>query len=298
LARPTLPDWQPNFAAKTDTLREKAKTTIFRAGQIIEKDGQVVSQSSVWNLELSFKPLRMIEVDIPQPTGKMQRKKLWYLVYRVANYGYHLSSMPVLDEFQHAKFDPASLNHRIFFFPHFVLAGNVPMTAMENGGRVERYERKEYLDRLVPAAMKPIAERERVGATLHDSVSISKTPIEISIKDANGKLTTDKSVWGVVIWEDIDPRVDYLSIYVQGLTNAYRFEDPPNAYKAGDPIGTGRKFVQKTLQLNFWRPGDAIDQHEEEVRFGVPVDDDPVRREKIYALYSIPGPLDHQWVYR
>jgi hypothetical protein len=94
---------------------------------------------------------------------------------------------------------------------------------------------------------------------------------------------------------------------VSGLTNAYRWEDPPGAYEralaaskraaavksgTGDqdvpffvpqdvnPVGAGRKFTRKTLKLNFWRPGDEYYEHEKEFRLG------------------IPGEVDYEWVYR
>jgi hypothetical protein len=140
--------------------------------------------------------------------------------------------------------------------------------------------------------MKPIAARERVGVTLHDSVSISKKAVQVS----DGK--NDRSVWGVVIWEDVDPRTDYFAMFVQGLTNAYKFEDPAGAYKNGDPPGTGRTFTQKTLQINFHRLGDAVLQHEDELHFGLRLTSDPQQQEKIFKLYNVPGPLDYQWVYR
>ena len=34
--------------------------------------------------------MRMVYVDIPQPNGKMQRKLVWYMVYRVRNLGGHI----------------------------------------------------------------------------------------------------------------------------------------------------------------------------------------------------------------
>ena len=50
----------------------------------------------IWALEFKFKPMRMISVDVPQPTGKMQRKLIWYMVYSVTNTGKILE--PVKDE--------------------------------------------------------------------------------------------------------------------------------------------------------------------------------------------------------
>ena len=69
-------EWTPNFSSKTDTLLEKSKIVVLRR--------------AIWNLEFAFKPMRRIDVDIPQAAGKMQRKKIWYLVYRVKNVGQDL----------------------------------------------------------------------------------------------------------------------------------------------------------------------------------------------------------------
>lgn len=70
-----VPDlaWKPNYTSETRTLAELAKNVPFRR--------------TIWNLEFTFKPLRMIEVDVPQASGKMERKVIWYMVYRVKNNG-------------------------------------------------------------------------------------------------------------------------------------------------------------------------------------------------------------------
>jgi hypothetical protein len=83
----------------------------------------------------------------------------------------------------------------------------------------------------------------------------------------------DRSVWGVVTWEDIDPRIDQFSVYISGLSSAYKWTDDAAADK--------RKFVYKTLKLNFWRPGDEYHEHEAEIRLGTP-----------------DGKVDYEWVYR
>ncbi len=41
----------------------------------------------IWQLEFSYKNIRTIEVDFPAENGKMQRKRVWYLVYSVTNTG-------------------------------------------------------------------------------------------------------------------------------------------------------------------------------------------------------------------
>ena len=118
----------------------------------------------------------------------------------------------------------------------------------------------------------------RDNVTLHNSLTISEVPIPVS----DG--TTDNRVWGVVTWVDVDPRIDYYILYVQGLTNAYQYEDPDGAYKKGDLPGSGRKIVRKTLQLNFWRPGDTVDPSEEEIRYGCRIDADAAWAEIQQAL--------------
>jgi len=262
LANVSKLDWTPNFTPKTDTLREKSS--------------QVTLRHNVWNLELAFKPVRMVQVDIPQPTGKMQRKLIWYMVYRVRNLGGHLNPVPAEDK----TYKPEPVNdvlnigaaqpsNTIRFFPHFVLESTEV--------------NKSYLDRIIPAAIPVIQLREMRGAKLFNSVEITKQPIPVVPRDGGA------GVWGVATWEDVDPQIDFFSIYVQGLTNAFRLEQSPTG---------GVTQSLKTLQLNFWRPSDPIDEHEEEIRYGVPSVTDPTEQASICARYNIPRRVDYLWVYR
>ena len=111
------------------------------------------------------------------------------------------------------------------------------------------------------------------------------------------KSPSARPVGVVATWENIDPRVDFFSIYVKGLTNAYRWQDNPDGYRPGlDPIAKGRKFVRKTLKLNFWRPGDEYDEKESEFRYGVPGEMADRYRQK-YGKDVLPK-VDYEWVYR
>jgi hypothetical protein len=282
-----------------------------------ERSQNAVLRRTIWNLEFSFKPMRMIYVDVPQAGGRLQRKLVWYMVYRVRNLGNHIKpkglvTAEMLAEGAEPKDpneeviavldpsvpDPKELYEKVKeytneveifgrktndlrFFPHFVL-------------RSLDYK-KEYLDRVIPAAEGLIKAREfpgRPDQKLYNSLTISELPIKISTD------REDNSVWGVVTWTDIDERIDYFVVFVQGLTNAYKFDDPEGAYQAGSPPGTGRKLSRKTLQLNFWRPGDTAYPHEEEIRFGCRIDSDMEEQQKILAEYGIKTPVDHVWVYR
>lgn len=265
VAIPEIPgkDWTPALTSKSDTVFERAKVVTLRRG--------------VWNLEFAFKPLRTIMVDVPQASGKMQRKQIWYLVYRVKNVGYHIAPAPEVDEFQHTTYDVKEVNHSVRFFPTFVL---------------ETHDLKEnvsYLDRVIPAALEPIREREKIDTPLYNSAEISSVEIPWS------EPPTDHSVWGVATWEDVDPQVDFLSIYVKGLTNAYDYRQPSDPVIPGEPPS---KFKMKTLQLNFWRPSDSRLDASAEIRYGVPHSANDSEQAAFLAHYGLTEPLDHLWVYR
>ena len=235
-------DWTPKLSPTTETLREMATKTVFRR--------------DIWCLEFTFKPVRMIWVDEPQPSGKMQRKLVWYMVYHVKNTGGHLKPVKQSD----GTYLTQTLDRDVRFFPQFVL-------------EAKEYK-KAYLDRLIPVAIPAIQTKEDPNRKLLNSVEISSKLIPLSTD------LVDRSVWGVATWEDIDPRVDFFSVYVQGLSNAYQWVDPPQAFKKGDPPGKGRILLQKTLMLNFWRPGDEYVEDQRIIRYG------------------IPGQVDYDWVSR
>lgn len=258
-------DWQPNFEAKSRTVFERARLVILRR--------------QIWNLEFAFKPMRSIVVDVPQPTMKMQKKVIWYMVYRVRYLGNDMIPEAATDAWGHKLFDAKPVTQTGWtFFPQFVLTSHDFS--------------KSYQDRIIPAAKKPIEEREMRGAELLDSVQISRQPIPLSTPD------NPKEVWGLVTWEDIDPRITYFSVFVKGLTNAYEPEDAADGFKPGDPPATGRTIRAKTLQLNFWRPGDTVNEVEDEVRFGVPYDADLQRQAKILGAYDLQERVDYRWDYR
>ena len=151
----------------------------------------------------------------------------------------------------------------IRFFPRFVLEAK------------DTKVKKEYLDRILPAAIEKIAERETGGSKLYNTVEISRFDIPVTTEDQ------DNSIWGVVTWEDIDPETDFFSIYIDGLTNAFRWKDDKDTtVQAGSNPLSYRQYEQKTLKLNFWRPGDHRDENEAEIRYG------------------IPGAVEYEWIFR
>lgn len=252
---PTFKDGAPHFDPRSRTLVEMAK--------------QVVLRREVYCLEFAFKPLRQIYVDVPVGNGRLQRKLVWYMVYRVRYRGGDLR--PASDEVGGSKLykrvESISYDSRRFF-PLVHLKDHV-------GGR-------EYLDQIIPSAKEIIAAREQIKADLFNSVSISNVKIP---------LTTDESapgVWGVLTWIDVNPNIDYVSIFVSGLTNAFE----------QDGEGDEAPYRRKALQLNFFRPGDAMAQTEDRIRFGVPSFEDKAEQAYILDKYNMEEPLNYRWVFR
>lgn len=252
---PDFPEGRPFFDPRTRTLVEMAR--------------QVTLRREIYCLEFAFKPLRMIYLDVPQPNGRMARKLVWYMVYRVRYRGGDLRPATELvgNAPLYKRVESVSYESRRAF----------PMLVLEDFIRD-----KKYLDRVLPSAKERIAVREQITAPLYDSVEMPGVPIPLSSdEDAPG-------VWGVAMWEDVDPGVDFLSVYVYGLTNAFE----------QDGEGESAPYKKKALRLNFYRPGDTIDQLQDQIRFGVPAYQDPAEQEYVLKQYGLRSRLDYEWVFR
>ena len=232
--------WTPRMAPTTSTFVERGR------GREYPRD--------IWCLEFAFKPPRMIDVDVPAAELKMQRKRVWYLVYRVKNVGgRRLVTEPAEGAAEKVARRTESFQAPIRFLPHFVLESLEPVEAGEG---LSSY--RGYLDRLVPSAMETIRRREDPNRRFLDSAEMSASEIQ-----------PGEERWGVAIWEDIDPRIDFFSIYVQGLTNAVRWRLRPGAtVAAADAPGSHIEETLESLRLDFWRPGDDQTTTDTEMSIG------------------------------
>lgn len=136
---------------------------------------------------------------------------------------------------------------------------------------------KSYRDQVLPTVHKAIAQREDPALDWKNSATIVG---EIPPTPEKG---FDLSTYGIATWEGVDSETDYFSVVVTGLSNGYKI-----AQGAGDEA---RRVLDKTLKLNFWRPGDAQFENEREIR---PISQAPA---------SVIGegkkaPPDHEWIYR
>jgi hypothetical protein len=214
---------------------------------------QIGFHRDVWHLNFEFKPIRMIQVDVPQPSGKMRRELIKYMIYKVTNPGKMLHAEQAEDGTWDYKEVP--MEQPIRFIPNFLI--EAPSL------------RLEYPDRVIPVALGPIRMREDPNRRFYTSPEMAAMEIK-----------PNQTVWGVAMWEDLNPRIDYFSVIVQGLTNAYHWKDEPGKYQKGMPLGVGRTLSRKSLKINFWRAGDEYYEREKEIH------------------YPAPGQVDYEWVYR
>ena len=217
--------WTPQEASPNTTLVERAKNREYLP--------------DVWCLEFAYKSPRTIDIDVPVDGKKMKRKRVWYLIYRVKNTG---GRRTVIDKTDPTKRTTEVFEKPVLFLPHFVLEGLEAFN--DDEGMVTGLA---YLDRVVPSAMDSIRQREDQARELFDSARM-----------ASKEIAPGEERWGVAIWEDVDPRIDFFSIFVTGLTNSMRFRAKAGAsFAKQEPVGASMEQTLECLRLDFWRPGDA-----------------------------------------
>ena len=252
---PEHPDGSPHFDPKTRTLLDMARDVTLRR--------------EIYCFEFAFKPLRQIVADLPQPDGTTARRLVMYMVYRVRYVGGDLNPKTQIEA---GRVGVSGIRRVHYgsrrFFPGFRL--------------VNEETEAELLDQVLPAVTPRIQRREKITARLHNSVEISTTPIPYS--DGNA----DDGVWGVATWTDFDPNIDFLSVDVFGLTNAFEV----------DGTGMDSPYRRKALELFFYRPGDTVDPTEDRIRFGVPAYTDAGDRDYVLKQYGLEEKRDYRWVFK
>ena len=270
----TLPMVPPGLnATKFEPKTVSNQDTLFGQSRRV-----ILFRENVWQYEFSFTGLRQARLRIPTGNGGVANRNFWYMIYRIRDTGQTMTFEEVKQnpEFEHMinelRMGKPLPTEAKKFLPRFTLEGSVPV---EGGG----YQRVVYRDTVDPIVLAQIRQREDPNQVLLDTHQMSIAEIPVA------KNATDPGVWGVAIWEDVDPRIDYVSVYVKGLTNAFRL-----SRNVDDPSKI------KTLQLNFWRPGDSVDEHTDWVDFGIPLIDDPGKQVLITERYELPGPLIRGYV--
>lgn len=197
---------------------------------------ELTAQPDLWALNVQFKPLRMMWIELPDPkTGEKKKELITYLIYRISSPPLvrppvTIDNVPVNDD------DPRPSPPQ--FAPELTLV-------TEDNGRQQVYH-----DQILPEAQAAIERRERMK--LLNSVQIVGTIPEPAASDT----AEGESRNGVAIWRGVDPTADFFKIFMTGFSNG--FQTKPGA--DGKPIVWRRTIVQ-----DFARPGDEFVQNETEV---------------------------------
>ena len=245
-----------------ETVQRSPLTELLAVDNNFDWAKDVPFRRDVWMLDFQFKPVRMIWVDVPGDGGQMQRKLIWYMLYSVTNTGKVMHPVEQGDK----TYKVVYVDKPVRFIPSFTLEAHNRLQDEAAGFT------KAYTDKLIPVAMAPIQMREDRNRKFLSTVDMAAQEISVG-----------QTVWGIATWEDIDSRTVWFSVYIEGLTNAYRWTDDAAKYASKQPY---RTIYRKALKLNFWRPGDEFTLKETQIRLGVPVMD------------GSPKVPDYEWVWR
>jgi hypothetical protein len=111
-------------------------------------------------------------------------------------------------------------------------------------------------DAVIPQAIPIIQAREDASVPLRGAVDI------MGIIPPSAKEGIDDAIFGVAVWDGVDPKADRFRIYVRGLSDGYQLIQPTDGSK---PV-----VRYKTLQIEFIRRGDERDLNEREIQLSDP----------------------------
>lgn len=114
---------------------------------------------------------------------------------------------------------------------------------------------KRYEEAVIPKAVPIIQAREDPSIRLLGAVDVA------GVLPPSTKPTVDDAVFGVAMWDDVDPKADRLSIYVRGLSDGYQDVKTPDGK-------TVTKY--KTLRIDLIRRGDERNLNEKEITLAEP----------------------------
>jgi hypothetical protein len=209
-------------------------------------------QRDLWVLEVHFKPMRMIFVDITDPkTNEQRREQIWYLAYKMVNRPI-AGQQDDTDTRPVNELDPVPQRPKVI--PEFTLiAYDNPQSEIPS---------QVYMDEVLPeavTAINRIEARRPSDPPLKDTVSsIRDLPDPANKDDENAEW-----IYGVATWRNVDPDTDFFKVIVSGISNGYEKRPGPD----GEDL-----LWRKVLIQRFDRRGDRFDPNQIEFEF----DGDPI----------------------
>lgn len=193
-------------------------------------------QPELWIMEVHFRPLRQILVDLTDPvTGKKSPRYVWYLPYRAINR--KLANRAVANA-------PVNELDAPVIPPQFI-----PVFTIMTTDDPEPY--KVYPDQVLPEAIAAINQREKTS--YKSTVSVIRDLPPATAPGAPDQVV----IQGVATWVGLDPKADFYTVFLTGFSNGFVKGTGPG----------GAEVIQwKTIRMKYWRPGDELYQREPEIQ--------------------------------
>jgi hypothetical protein len=211
---------------------------------------------ALWIAEVQYKPVRHLFMNVTDPvTRETKRELVWYMIYRVLPRDYTElagdSRDSLLDKLQNPDLKPDNTVDSPEGFPlqvpRFVLRG-------DDAGEQQFYADEVNLQIQRSVFRREFKERSAELRLLNSVQAITEVIDPVSVTDPN---PLQNAVYGVAVWRNVDPKIDYLTVIMSGFSNAYRITQND----VGETI-----FEQKVIEQKFGRPGDIYNQQESEFR--------------------------------
>lgn len=197
---------------------------------------ELVNQSDLWILDVYFKPMRILPVEVTDPkTGEKKLEHVWYITYRAFNHQLEVKGKENI---------PVNELDKPIAPPQFVPEALLVVT--------DNDRKQVYYDQIFPEALAAINKREKANyKSAVNVVGAIPTATEPNSPD-------DVAIEGVFMWRGIDPDANRYTVYLTGFSNAIRVVE--NDDKEKEPVEQNKTIMQK-----YWRRGDRYDQKESEI---------------------------------
>jgi hypothetical protein len=228
-ARPSVPELPGPPPIAEVALVPMLATTAVRKGsngfnvQLVDASLLPRDKEGIWVFDFSFMPVRLRTIDLNGTGTSTGASK----GRKVIHYLYY-----------------RVINHTgepRMFVPQFSLVTDT---------------RQRLEDAVIPQAVPIIRAREDASIPLLGAVDI------MGMIPPSTKEGIDDAVYGVAVWEGVDPKADRFSIYVRGLSDGHQVIQAPDG---GKPI-----IRYKTLRIDFIRRGDDRNLNEKEIQLNDP----------------------------
>jgi len=211
---------------------------------------------ALWIAEVQYKPVRHLFMNVTDPVSRETKRELvWYMIYRVIPRDYTElagdSRDSLLTKLQNPNLKPDNTIDSPEGFPiqvpRFVLR-------TDDEGDQKFYADEVNLQIQRSVFMREFKERSADLRLLNSVQAIFEVTDPVSVNDPD---PLEKAVYGVAVWRNVDPKIDYLTVIMSGFSNAYRI----STNGAGETV-----FEHKVIEQKFGRPGDIYNQQESEFR--------------------------------